>query len=140
MIDSAPMSRAWVLGLVLVALIAGCGGGGGDDQQSARDAAQQYVDAYNAGDFDRLCDLLSESYKQQLKVGSSCPAYFREQTSGAATSLTLVDVQEKGDMATAHLHFKSADPAGRQGNESVELVRQDGSWRVATVTGYYARN
>ena len=68
---------------------------------AARDVAQQYVDAYNARDFGRLCQVLSQSYKQQLKVGSDCAGYFKEQTSGAATTLTLKDVEVKNNQAAA---------------------------------------
>jgi ketosteroid isomerase-like protein len=121
-----------VVGLV------GCGGGdGGNDQQSAaRDVAQQYVDAYNARDFGRACDLLADSYKQQLRIGSDCPGFLKEQTSGAATTLTLVGVDEKGNQAVAHVRARSTEGSGKEREESVGLIRQqDGSWRVAAVTG-----
>src|SRR2546430_9687587 len=133
MIDSAPMTRGALLILTCAALVAGCGGGGGSDQQSAKDAAQAYVDATNARDFQRVCDLLSDSYKQQLKA-SNCPAYLEEQTSGAATTLTLVDVQEKGNHAAAHIRSHSET---KSTDETAGFIRQqDGSWKLAVVTGY----
>jgi ketosteroid isomerase-like protein len=119
--------------LASAAILAGCGGGGENDQQSAHEVAQSYVDAYNSGDFAQVCDLLSESYRQQLKIGANCPAFFKEQTSGEATTLTLIDVQEKGDLATAHIRSGTA-------NETAAFVRdQGGDWRLATVTSFSAK-
>jgi ketosteroid isomerase-like protein len=130
------MTRRALLILACAALLAGCGGGDGNDEQNATEAAQTYVDAYNARDFNRVCDLLSDSYRQQLKA-SSCPAYFEEHSSGAATTLTLVGVQEKGDLATAHIRSESEDGSG---NETAGFVRQqDGSWKLETVTGFYEK-
>jgi ketosteroid isomerase-like protein len=136
MIDSAPMTRRAALILACAALLAGCGGGDGNDEPNAREAAQAYVDAYNARDFQRVCELLSDSYKQQLKA-PSCPAYFEEQSSGATTTLTLVDVQQNDDLATAHIRSQSEDSSG---NETAGFVRQqDGSWKLESVTGFYAK-
>jgi hypothetical protein len=125
-----------MLAVAFVAAQGGCGGGGGDDQPSAREVAQSYVAAYNAGDFGRACDLLADSYKQQLKVGSDCPGFLKEQTAGAATTLTLVGVDEKGNQAVAHVRSQSTEGSGKETEESVGLIRQtDGSWRVAAVSG-----
>jgi ketosteroid isomerase-like protein len=142
MIDSHPMRPRWIRIAVLAAacgmLIIGCGDGSGSDQQSAKDAAQAYVDAYNAHDYGRVCDLLSDGYKQQLKA-SSCPAYLQEQSSGAATTLTLVDVQENGKAATVHVRSESEDTPGGQADQTLALQQQpDGSWQVSDVTSYSA--
>src|SRR6266513_2278932 len=137
MIDSAPMKagniRLAVITAACVAALTGCGGGGGGIEPSARNAAQEYVDAWNKQDYAKVCDLYSDSYKQQLKA-SNCLAYLREQTSGAATTLTLVDVQERGNQAAAHIRSHSEN---KSSDETAGLIRQqDGSWKLAVVTGY----
>lgn len=140
------------LTLVCMGLLAGCGGGdnNGTDTPAGR-AASQYVDAYNARDFNRVCDLLSKSYKaeRELVPGSAaepeeegeletgCAEYFKEHTGGATTTLTLVDVQEKGGVANAHVRSKSEDTPGGEADETIGLARQrDGSWKVTDITAY----
>jgi ketosteroid isomerase-like protein len=132
--------------------LAGCGGGddNGTDTAAGR-AAQQYVDAYNARDFDLVCTLLSKSYKRERELvpGSAdepeeegeletgCAEYFKEHTSGAETTLTLVDVQERGAVANAHVHSKAEDAPDAEADETIGLARQpDGSWKVTDITAY----
>ena len=141
-------AAATVGGLLLV----GCGGGddNGTDTPAGR-AAEQYVDAYNARDFDRVCTLLSKTYKteRQLVPGSSaepeeegeletgCAEYFKEHTGGAQTTLTLIDVQTRGAVANAHIRSKAEDTPGAEADETVGLARQpDGSWKVTDITAY----
>ena len=100
-----------VLSLICAAAFAGCGSGddNGKDTEVGR-AAQKYVDAYNARDFDELCNLLSQSYKaeRELVPGSAdepeeegeletgCAEYFKEHTAGAATKLTFLEGGAEG--------------------------------------------
>src|SRR5262245_60404804 len=156
MLHSAPMRRAGIaLAVALAACAAtfgGCGGGNDDGTDTpAGQAAQAYVDAYNGRDFDRVCKLLSKSYKaeRELSPGSSaepeeegeletgCAEYFKEHTGGATTTLTLVDVQEKEAIATAHVRSESEDTPGGAADETIGLARQtDGSWKVTDITAY----
>jgi hypothetical protein len=125
-----------------LAAVPGCGGGGGDDQSSARDAAQAYVDATNDRDFVRVCELLSNSYKQKLQIAANCPDFLKEQTSGAPpTTLTLVGVQEQGSTASAHIRSHSQDEAaGLIADETALFAKEpDGSWRLAALTSYRAK-
>jgi ketosteroid isomerase-like protein len=132
------------------AALAGCGDDDNGTDSPAGRAAQQYVEAYNARDFDQVCTLLSKSYKaeRELTPGSGeepeeegelatgCAEYFKEHTGGAATTLTLIDVQEKGAVATAHVRSKSEDTSG-EADETIGLARQsDGSWRVTDITAF----
>lgn len=138
--------------LVCTGLLAGCGGGDdkGTDTPAGR-AAAQYVDAYNARDFNRVCSLLSKSYKaerelvpgsadepeEEGKLETGCAEYFKEHTGGAATTLTLVDVQENGAVANAHIRSESEDTPGGHADETIGLARQrDGSWKVSDITAY----
>jgi hypothetical protein len=110
--------------------VAGCGGSGGNDQGSASGAAQAYVDASNHQDFNRICAVLSDSYKQQLHITSNCPGFLKELASGGGRpSLKLLGVHESGDKATADLELtgESGAPVPVQAT----LERQNGVWRIA---------
>lgn len=139
-----------VLAAVGVAALAGCGGGDDDGKDSAAGrAAQRYVDAYNDRDFKTVCSMLSESYKAERQLGpggsiepeegelrTGCPQYFDEHTSGAATTLTLVDVEDKGSVATAHVRSESEDTDGET-DLTMALTRQpDGAWQVNDLTTF----
>jgi ketosteroid isomerase-like protein len=132
-------------------MLTGCGGDDNGSDTPAGRAVQQYVDAYNARDFNRVCALLSKTYKseRELVPGSSaepeeegeletgCADYFKEHTSGAETTLTLIDVQERGAVATAHIRSKAEDRPGAEADETVGLARQrDGSWKVTDIAAY----
>jgi ketosteroid isomerase-like protein len=117
---------------VLAALV-GCGGGGGsDDTSSAENAARAYVEASNDRDFDRLCNVLSESYKLQLHMGSRCVGFLQEQTSGAKRlSLKVADVQVNGDQAVAHVTGTIETETGTgQSRLQLQLQDVDGGWHV----------
>ena len=123
-------------------MLAGCGGGSGDS--AAKRTAQEYVDAYDTHDFERLCKLLSDGYKADLLAGEGeevektrCPEWYEEHTSGAATTLTLVEVKEDGDQATAHIRSQSEDVPAAQTDQAVRMMRQpDESWQVVDVASY----
>jgi ketosteroid isomerase-like protein len=131
--------------------LAGCGADDRGTDSPAGRVADQYVNAYNDRDFDQVCNLLSESYKRERELvpGSaeepeeegeletSCPEYFKEHTGGAVTTLTLVDVQDRGAVASAHIRSESEDTPGHEADETIGLARQqDGSWKVTDITAY----
>jgi ketosteroid isomerase-like protein len=140
-----------VLAVVCAAAFAGCGGGddNGKDTELGR-AAQKYVDAYNARDFDQVCDLLSNSYKaeRQLVPGSAaepeeegeletgCSQYFKEHTAGAATKLTLLDAQQKGEIGTAHLRSESEDTNGTAEINMGWAREPNGAWQVTDLSPF----
>ena len=144
MVHSAQMRRT-VTGLaaltvVVAVVLAGCGGGGGDSP--AQRAAQEYVDAYNAHDFGRVCKMLSNGYKADLLAGEgeeveeiTCPKWFEEHTSGASTTFTLGDVEEGGGQAIAHVSSKSEDAPGAENELALRLARQPSEiWEVVDLT------
>jgi ketosteroid isomerase-like protein len=148
------MRRVWIgLGLLAVlcaAAVAGCGGNDNGTDTAAGRAAQRYVDAYNDRDFKTVCSMLSESYKEERQLGpggavepeegelrTGCPQYFDEHTSGAPTTLELLDVEENGSTATAHVRSKSEDAPGGETELTVALTRQaDGAWQVSDLTTF----
>jgi ketosteroid isomerase-like protein len=134
MIDSAPMRRVWIAGIVLAAVLAGCGGSG-RDEQSARDVATEYVTARNHGDAAKVCELYSDRLVAQLKT-SNCVAFVKEQTSGTATDLTLVHVSEHGHTATATVQARlGGDVANAIAPIELLLTRENGEWRISGLGG-----
>jgi ketosteroid isomerase-like protein len=128
MIDSAPMRRACIAAVVLVAALAGCGG---SDEPSARETAQAYVQARNQGDAAKICELYSEQLIQSLKT-SNCVAFVQEQTSGTATDLAVLQVTEKGDRATATIQARvGGNIANAIAPIEITLTKQSGEWRIS---------
>ena len=153
MLHSAPMRRTRI-GLAVLALacapaLAGCGGGDDDggDTDVGR-AAQEYVDAYNARDFDRVCSLLSRSYKaeRELVPGSAaepeeegelettCADYFKEHTAGAATKLTFLSAEQNGKVGTARLRSESEDTNGEAEINMGWALEPNGAWQVTDLS------
>jgi ketosteroid isomerase-like protein len=90
---------------------------------------QDYVDARNDGDFELVCDLYSDSFKQQLAIGENCPAFVEEQTSGAGGELSVADVHVNDDRATADLDVSE----GSEVPSRVALLLEredDGEWKI----------
>jgi hypothetical protein len=118
------MTTAIACAAALVAAT-GCGE---SDQEQAREVVQDYVDARNSGDFEQVCDLYSDSFKQELAIGENCPAFVEEQTSGAGGELSVVDVRVNDDRATADVDVQGPDGPSRVG---LTLEREDeDEWRI----------
>lgn len=109
------------------AAIAGLAACGESDQEQAREVVQEYVDATNSDDFERVCELYSESLKQELGA-ADCPAFVEEQSSGAETELELVEVRVSDDKATADIDSRS-DQEG-PARLGLRLEREDDEWRI----------
>jgi hypothetical protein len=123
------MARRTITALVCAAALVAVAGCGESDQEQAREVVQDYVDARNDRQFEVVCDLFSDSYKQQFAVGDNCPAFMEEQTSGASGGeLSVADVNVNDDRATADLDVSE----GSEGPSRVALVleRQDGEWKI----------
>jgi hypothetical protein len=114
---------------VCAALLVAGAGCGESDQEQAREVVQEYVDASNGGDFERVCELYSDEFKAQLAV-DDCPGFVEEQSSGVDQELQLVEVRVSGERATAQI-----DAAGGEGGGTARigltLERADGDeWRI----------
>jgi hypothetical protein len=127
--DGPSMVRRTITALVCAAALVAAAGCGETDQEQAREVVQDYVDARNDGDFELVCDLYSDSFKQQLAIGENCPAFVEEQTAGAGGELSVVDVRVRDDRATADLDVSE----GSEGPSRVAIVlerQDDDSWRI----------
>ena len=126
------MARWTITALVCAAALVAAAGCGETDQEQAREVVQDYVDARNEGDFELVCDLYSDSFKQQLAIGENCPAFVEEQTSGAGGELSVADVRVRDDRATADLDVSE----GSEGPSRVALVLEredDGEWKITGI-------
>ena len=129
------MRRAWIAGVVVAALIAGCGGGGSSGPQSARDVAQAYVSARNTGDAAKVCELYSQQLIQQLRT-ANCVGLVKEQTSGTATDLTVIRVVQHGNRATATIQARvGGNIANAIAPIELQLTHQSGRWKVSGLGG-----
>jgi hypothetical protein len=127
--DGPRMARRTITALVCAAALVAAAGCGETDQEQAREVVQDYVDARNDGDFELVCDLYSDSFKQQLAIGENCPAFVEEQTAGAGGELSVVDVRVRDDRATADLDVSE----GSEGPSRVAIVlerQDDDEWKI----------
>ena len=124
--------------VLAVLTLAGCGGddGGADpvegpakDVAAAVDALEQ---ATAARDFDRICrDLLSEAVRAQAG-GPDCPALLRRTSADLRDPRIRVErIQMKGARATVRVRTRARGQADAP--DVIELVREDGRWRVAAL-------
>ena len=117
------MRRATSLLLIALTAVAALGCGG-DDESSAEDAVRDTVTRFFAsaaqGDGREACRLTDAAFRET--VGEDCPQGLTEIYAGEVPEVR--DVRIDGDRAIAGL--SSAPPDDR-----IELVRQEGGWRVA---------
>jgi ketosteroid isomerase-like protein len=116
--------------LACLAALAAAVGCGKSDREQAREVSQDYVDARNASDFEAVCDLFSESFKQQLGT-ADCAAFVAEQSGGAegAEDLQVVDVRVRNDAATADIDVTRESQGPSRIGIRLEL-QDDGNWRI----------
>jgi hypothetical protein len=123
--------RLVVIAVASAIVLGACGGG--SDEQSARDVAQEYVDARNQGDAGKVCELYSDELKSSLGT-SDCVAFVKEQTSGVATRVSLISVQQTDDQATATIRAAAGGETSQAtARVRIDLARQDGDWRITNV-------
>ena len=110
--------------LAAVMALAACGE---SDQEQAREVVQDYVDASNSDDFERVCELYSDDFKDELSA-ADCPEFVKEQSSGAETELELVEVRVSDDKATADLDSVSEQEGPAR--LSLQLEREGDDWKI----------
>lgn len=109
----------------LALLAAGCGGGG-----SPEDAVSDLYSAAADGDYEQVCDLLTEEAAAEAQAdedAASCEEGTEKALSGGAGDL-LGDIEVgeatiDGDTGTVGVSF-----AGQE--DTVNVVQQDGEWKV----------
>jgi ketosteroid isomerase-like protein len=116
--------------LAALTAVAGCAE---SDQEQAREVVQDYVDARNDSDYERVCELYSEDFIDEQGIGEDCAAFVQEQTTGAdaQSELQVVDVQVKDDRATADIDV--VRPGEGPSRVTLTLESEDGDWKIAAL-------
>ena len=132
------MKRALVAGLVPVGLLAvGCSLGGGPRAASgaAEEAAavvEEFENAVAERDFRRICGELLSAEARRHAGGEECPRHLSR--AGARVrqpELRVEEIELRGNAATVRLQARSRGEPGAR--ETVELLRQDGRFRIAAL-------
>jgi hypothetical protein len=119
--------------LLCAALAAGCGGddGGGDDGQEVREVVRLSLTADDPeGDCgERLSNsLIRRTYGTRAR----CVKTQREDEDDSADAVDFSRVQTTGDRGTAEFTVRGGETDGAKGG--LELVREDGDWRIDEVS------
>jgi hypothetical protein len=129
MISRVPL----ILACAALIAAAGCGGSSSDGGgENAQEAVAAYVQARNLDNSAEICDLYTDELKDSLQA-SDCESFVAEHTSGAASKLTIVNVQENGDHATATLQSPSESENANPVQTTIELQKQDGEWKISSL-------
>lgn len=145
-----PVPRAFRLAAVPVAVLVlgaaaltGCGGGSGspakktDAEAQVREVVRRYGVAVARKDYQQICDrLLAPSVSEQAEqVGLPCEIAFKkglEDVSGATLRIDGVRVQA-GKTAFVKIHTTATGQP--PSDDTMELARTGGRWRITAVGG-----
>jgi hypothetical protein len=120
----------------LAALALSAGGCGESDDQRVRDTLQRFGTATATKDYRALCrDLLARRLVARLRaVGLPCEqALSRALGPVDRPSLKVQEVKVSGNTALARITTTARGQ--RPSRDTIRLVEQDGSWRIAALSG-----
>ena len=126
-------TRPLVLVLAVCAL-AGCGDSGPTDEQQIRTALAEFERATAERDYQALCDrvLAPKLIETVRQIGLPCELALQKGFEDVEDPrLTVGTVKVDEDEATAEVRSSAAGQPPSQ--DTVELVRVDGKWRVASL-------
>jgi len=126
-----PAAAAMLAVLALVAT--GCGR---SEEDKVRDTLKRFGEATAQKDYAVLCDdLLARQLVDRLRaIGLPCPQALSRALGGVvAPRLTVGRIRVQGDAAVART--TSTARGQRPSQDLIRLVRQDGEWRVASLSG-----
>lgn len=143
---SNPRRQATRVGLILLGSICalaafaiGCGGGDSVDQdrEAVEAAVSGFVNAANERDFEQLCELMTnQARKSETGAASSNGCVKALSSTGVdkqgEIEIHFLDVRIADDRAAAEIRVKDADSGNR--DQSLQLVREDGQWKVSEFT------
>jgi len=128
-------TRALLLVMAATAL-AGCGDSGPSDEEQIRATLTEFQRATADGDYRALCEriLAPELVETVKQIGLPCEVALEkgfEDVSEPRISVGTIGVQ--GDRATAQVRSSAAGQAPSE--DTVDLVRVDDTWRIASLGG-----
>ena len=126
--------RPPVLTALAALALAGCGDSGPSDEARIRGALEEFQRATAAKDYAALCDrvLAPKLIATVEQVGLSCETALEEGFKSVRDPrISVGSVTVDGDSATAQVRSSAA---GQEPSEdTVQLVRVDDSWRIASL-------
>lgn len=127
-------TAAVLAGLASGLLAAGCGGRSDEDQ--VRDALARFETATKNGDYKTLCDdVLAKQLLASMRAHDlPCRLALQHGLGGVLQpSISVEKIKLRGDTALAQV--TSTAVGQRPSHDTMRLVRQDGDWRVAALSG-----
>lgn len=123
------------LALIAGALALAAAGCGPSDPEQIEQTMQDFGRAIAERDYDALCEdvLAAELVENVRSVGLDCPVALRLGLEEVrAPRLDVLDVDIVGDQALARV--RSSAQGQEPSEDAVRLVKQDGDWRVASLS------
>lgn len=131
--DKPKIAVVVVLAVVAVAAVLVLKPSGGDDGQDVRDTLGRFAEATREKDYQTLCDeLFAKALVETIRsVGLPCEVALKTGLDSRENpQLQVLGVEVKGDQAFANT--RSTAVGEQPATEVLRLVREDGSWRVAS--------
>jgi hypothetical protein len=129
-----PVATRPLLLVIAVCVLAGCGGSGPSDEEQIRSKLAEFQRATAARDYQALCDrILAPKLVETVKqIGLPCEVALEKGFEGVRDpQLTVGAITVKDDDATAQVRSSASGQAPSE--DTVDLVRVDDSWRIASL-------
>jgi hypothetical protein len=129
------VTRPLLLVIAACALV-GCGESGPSDEERIRSTLAAFQRATAGRDYQALCnDILAPKLVETVKqIGLPCEVALEKGFEGVRDPrLTVGAITLDGDAATAQVRSSAAGQAPSE--DTVDLLRVDGGWRIASLAG-----
>lgn len=129
-----PVATRPLLLVIAVCVLAGCGDSGPSDEEQIRSTLTQFQRATAARDYQALCNgILAPKLVETVKqIGLPCEVALQKGFEGVRDPrLTVGAITVKDESATAQVRSSAAGQAPSE--DTVDLVRVDDSWRIASL-------
>jgi hypothetical protein len=129
-----PVATRPLLLVLAACALAGCGDGGPSDDEQVRSKLGEFQRATAAGDYGALCEriLAAELIETVEQIGLPCEEALEKGFEGVRDpQLSVGAITVNGDGATAQVRSSAAGQAPSE--DTVELVRVDDGWRIASL-------
>jgi hypothetical protein len=123
-----------ILAALALLVVVGCGDTGPTAEEQVRSTVTEFGRATAAKDYDALCDdiLAPDLIEEAESIGLPCEVALRQALGEVKDPrLTIGRVEVRDDRATAQVQTAATgqDPS----EDTLELVRVDGRWRIASL-------
>jgi hypothetical protein len=129
-----PVATRPLLLVIAACALVGCGDSGPSDEEQIRSTLTQFQRATAARDYQALCNgILAPKLVETVKqIGLPCEVALQKGFEGVRDPrLTVGAITVKDESATAQVRSSAAGQAPSE--DTVDLVRVDDSWRIASL-------